>query len=137
MKRILIVLLLAASFSVFLGGCSLTKDKAEKKGDPIPFTVVEDAKLPDELKELIEGKKAEPFEMTYNSDNYLYIVVGFGKKDTGGYSITVDNVYLDGEEIHIETSLLGPEDGSMAEGGETFPFVTVKMEYRENMVVFD
>ena len=41
-------------------------------------------------------KKEASFKMTYADSGYLYLCVGYGKQDSGGYSITVDDLYASG-----------------------------------------
>ena len=72
-------------------GCSIEKshDSAEKK--EIDYTVVEDADIPDELMDVINGKKSSPFKITFSDKENLFIAIGYGEQATGGYSITVEN----------------------------------------------
>ena len=67
-----------------LGGCS---DKgAEEKVKDLEFTVVGQNEIPRELMDMIEQKKAEEFRLTYTSGEDLYIAVGYGEQQTGGFS---------------------------------------------------
>jgi len=90
-----------------------------------------------ELKEIIDEKKEEPFKLSYSNKDYLYIVVGYGKQNSGGYSISVDDLYLTSNAIYINTNLIGPTKEDMVSQGVTYPYVVVKLEYREERVVFE
>ncbi len=91
-----------------LSGCSMSKDDGNKVRD-LEFSVTAEADIPQELKQIIAEKQKTPFKLTYSDDQNLYIVVGYGKQDTGGYSITVNELYLTENSIVLDTDLLGPE----------------------------
>lgn len=114
-----------------------TEDTDIKKLKDIEFTVVEDADLPGELKDIIEEKKENPFKLSYSNKDYLYIVVGYGRQNSGGYSISVDDLYLTSNAIYINTNLIGPTQDDMVAQGVTYPYVVVKMEFMDKNVVFE
>ena len=93
-KVLLVAALLAWVFVVrFLTACSVEKDDLKKVRD-LEFTVVGETDLPEELKQVIGEKKTAPFKMTYTDDQNLYIAVGYGEQENGGYSISVRELYL-------------------------------------------
>jgi len=134
--RIAILLLTIVIMALGITGCK-TEDTDVKKIKDLEFTVVEDADLPGELKEIIDEKKEEPFKLSYSNKDYLYIVVGFGKQNSGGYSIAVDELYLSSNAIYIDTNLIGPTQDDMVSQGVTYPYVVVKLELRDERVVFE
>ena len=122
---------------MLMAGCEITDgDKTAKQKD-LEFTVVEEADLPEELKTLIEEKKKEPMKLTYSNSEYLYIVTGYGEQRSGGYSITVDELYLTENAIYIKTTLIGPGADEKVTQAATWPYVVVKTELREEPVVFE
>jgi hypothetical protein len=134
--RAAILLLMIGIMAIGITGCK-TEDTDVKKIKDLEFTVVEDADLPGELKEIIDEKKEEPFKLSYSNKDYLYIVVGFGKQNSGGYSIAVEELYLTSNAIYIDTNLIGPSQEDMVSQGVTYPYVVVKLEIREERVVFE
>ena len=66
----------------------------------LDFTILGEEMVPAELATMIEERKGETFKMTYSDNKNLYICVGYGRQETGGYSITVDELYLTEEAIH-------------------------------------
>lgn len=118
-----------------LTGCSMDKKTQDKVRD-LDFTVVSEADLPKELGELIAEKKAAPFKLTYTNDQGLYIVVGYGEQATGGYSISVNELYLTENSILIDTELKGPQKGEEVGVEKSCPFIVVQTEYLENPVIF-
>ena len=128
----LLVLMTAA---LWLGGCSASKDEGDKVRD-LDFMVVGDMDVPQELKNLITEKQQQPFKLTYSDEQNLYIAVGYGVQPTGGYSISVNDLYLTDNSIVINTELKGPEKGENAGVEQSFPYIVIKTEYLENPVVF-
>jgi hypothetical protein len=131
-----ILLLTIMIMAIGIAGCK-AEDTDVKKIKDLEFTVVEDADLPGELKEIIDEKKEEPFKLSYSNKDSLYIVVGFGKQNSGGYSIAVDELYLTSNAVYIDTNLIGPSQEDMVTQGVTYPYVVVKLELREERVVFE
>lgn len=135
-KVLLVVSLVVWVFLVrVLTGCTVDKEGQGKVRD-LDFTVVGEADLPEELKNLVAEKKAAPFKLTYSNDQGLYIVVGYGEQVTGGYSIAVNELYLTENSIVIDTELIGPQKGEEAGVEKSYPYVAVQTEYLENPVIF-
>lgn len=134
--RIIILLLMIMAAATFISACK-TEDSDIKKIKDLDFTVVEDADLPGELKDIIDEKKEEPFKLSYSNKDSLYIVVGYGKQNSGGYSICVDKLYLTSNAIYIDTNLIGPSEDDMVSQGVTYPYVVVKLEFMDQRVVFE
>ena len=118
-----------------LSGCSVEKDNGEKLRD-LECTVVGDGEVPEELMKTIDEKKSDVFKLTYSDGQNLYIVTGYGEQPSGGYSITVEELYLTENSIMLDTELLGPENGEQAGTEKSYPYIVIKTEYLENPVVF-
>ena len=129
---ILIVLIMGICCS-----CQSKNKKVERVKD-LEFTVVPDQNVPKEMLQIINEKKESPFKLKYTStDNeFLYIVVGYGAQNTGGYSISVDDLYLTTNAIYIDTNLIGPSKNEEITMVSTYPYVVVKLPYQEENVVF-
>lgn len=134
--RIIFLLLTIGIMAIGIAGCK-AEDTDIKKLKDLEFTVVDDADLPGELKEVIDERKEEPFKLSYTNKDNLYIVVGYGKQNSGGYSISVNELYLTSNAIYINTDLIGPSQNDTVTQGVTYPYVVVKLEYRDEKVVFE
>ena len=135
-KVLLVAALLAWVFVVrFLTACSVEKDDLKKVRD-LEFTVVGETDLPEELKQVIGYKKYAAFKMTYTDDQNLYIAVGYGEQENGGYSISVRELYLTENAIVADTELLGPESAEQTGAEISYPYIVVKTEYLEEPVIF-
>lgn len=127
-----IAIVLMMAIMLCLVGC-----KKEEKIRDLDFTVVSSECIPKELLTEIEGKKQEPFQMSFRDGNYLYMCVGYGKQETGGYSICVKELYLTDSSIVLDTTLLGPkETGNKKISGYSYPYIVIKTEYIDAVVIF-
>ncbi len=117
-----------------LAGCGKGSGDGDK--EPLDFTVAEETEIPDELRSIIEEKKQAEFKLTYSSGDSLYLVVGIGQQETGGYSISVKDLYLQDGTICLETESMGPSKDEQASQAPSCPYLVVKLGYREEPVVF-
>ena len=133
--KVYLGLMMLFAMTLWLAGCSASKDSGDKVRD-LDFTVAGDMDVPDELKNLIAEKRQRPFKLTYSDEQNLYIAVGYGVQPTGGYSISVNELYLTDNSIVVNTELKGPEKGENAGAEQSFPYIVIRTEYLENPVVF-
>lgn len=131
--RSLLTLFLLLAF--LMTGCGIG-EKEEERID-VEFTVVDEERLPEELKKIVEEKKAEAFKLTYADGGYLYLCVGYGKQETGGYSITVDNLYATENAVYVDTNLIGPKEAEKKGSNPSYPYIVVKVPFVDKTVVFD
>lgn len=129
-RCVLVVLTLV--MGMCLAGC-----KEEEKIRDLDFTVVSSECIPKELLSEIDSKKQEEFRLTFRDKDYLYLCMGYGEKETGGYSIRVEELYLTDSSIVFDTTLLGPKhtkENKMKEA--SYPYIVIKMEYIDATVIF-
>ena len=107
-------------------GCT---SKKEERLQEIDFTVVDDDEIPEEREAALQIGMI----LTYADQDELYIVVGYGKQLTGGYSIQFPDVYLTKENIVVTSVLLGPEGEEPA--NISYPYAVIKIEYRPEPVL--
>lgn len=138
MKKIRAILFcsLLIAFSLF-GGCGKKLQEEPAKIRDLELTVVAEEKLPEELLDNISGKKTNPFKFTFQDGGYLYICIGYGEQQSGGYSITVDELYLTENAIYVKTCLIGPGADVPDDGVKSYPYIVIKTEYLDYAVVFN
>lgn len=135
-KKALLVLLFLGVLAVsLLTGCGQKTEEPKKVRD-LDFTVVQESELPEQLKLLIGEKKCNPFKLTYAGSDALYIVQGYGAQPTGGYSVTVKELWLADNAIYFCSELLGPKEGENVVQNISYPYVAVKTEEMDLPVVF-
>ena len=117
---------------MMLGGCRMIKIE-EGKRTPLKYTV--HSQIPEEAAKLIEEKKEKEFQMAYQKGEDLYLIKGYGRQMSGGYSIQVTDLSASVNAVFFETKLIGPTEE--VQGGEpSYPYIVVKTEYRDVPVQF-
>lgn len=130
------VLLIAAVACSVLNGCSIEDTNRTKVSD-LEYTIIEDSAIPEELLSMIEEKKAADFKMTYEMDNEMYIIRGYGQQETGGYSIRIKECYLTSNAILFDTELVGPRKGESISASPSYPYIVIKTEKQEKSTIFE
>lgn len=125
-------LILCFSFSA----CSVGGDEKGKVKD-LEFTVVSEDRLSEELKAIMNEKKAAPFNLTFHDQNFLYICIGYGEQETGGYSIAVNELYLTKDSVCVDTNLLGPSAENKENPTPSYPYIVIKTEFVDKPVIFE
>ena len=99
------------------------------------YTVADRSQIPEEAAKLIEEKKEKEFQMVYQKGEDLYLIKGYGRQMSGGYSIQVTDLSASVNAVFFETKLIGPTEE--VQGGEpSYPYIVVKTEYRDVPVQF-
>ena len=134
-KRIVSVFLICLMcMSVY---ACVKKQAAMEKIKDLDCTVIAEDKIPEELLSKIAQKKTEAFRLTFEDRGFLYICVGYGTQETGGYSIAVNALYETANAIYVDTNLIGPAPEEKSNQVESYPYVVIKTEFVDKPVVFD
>lgn len=120
--------------AVIINGCSVEKIQEEKRGE-VDFTVVSELEMTDPIKQIVEERKTAPFKVTFSDNEYTYILIGYGKQNYAGYSITVKELYESDNAVFIRTEFSGPKEYQERQH-ETFPYIVVKIEYTDKNIIF-
>lgn len=121
---------------ILFSGCEMMSMEKVKLRD-LEFVILSEEVLTEELKTIIDERKTQPFKLTYSDADALYICVGYGAQKGGGYSITVDELYLTEDAIYVETTLLGPDEGKSSKDASSYPYIVIKTEALEENVVVE
>jgi hypothetical protein len=132
----LLSLIACGAVILCLAGCASSSSEKIKLRD-LDFTVLGEEKIPEELKAQIEEAKQEPFQFTYQDEENLYICVGYGQQETGGYSIAVEELYLTDTAVMADTSLLGPDNSEKSSNTPTYPYIVIKTQLLDQPVIFE
>ncbi len=137
-KRKTIVTAIVFVSVLMLTGCVNKKDSLEKIKD-LEFTVVAEENIPEEFLQVIQEKKTEGIKMTYQDDGFLYICIGYGQQQSGGYSIAVNALYETANAVYFDTTLLGPQPGEADDkkSSPSYPYVVIKTEAIDKPIVFE
>ena len=58
-------------------------------------------------------------------------------QDSGGYSISVDDLFLASNAVYIKTDLIGPSEDDIETQGVSYPYIVVKLEFIDEKIVFE
>lgn len=133
-KRLLFFFFLIAAFGG-MAGCGEKEEEIPKIKD-LEYTVVEEGEVPKELLEKIRELRATPFQMTYESEGYIYIAKGYGTQKTSGYSVRVLELYQAESGIVFSSELLGPEREEPVLQMETWPYIVIKLPDMDLEIIF-
>ena len=129
-------LLFVVVLMLTLSGCSMVSRERVKLKD-LEMTILSEEVIAQELMTILDEKKEKVFQFTYTDKEYLYICIGYGKQDTGGYSIAVDELYQTEDAIYISTSLLGPAETEKGATAPSYPYIVVRVENLKLQVIFE
>lgn len=128
----------AAMLTMLLMGLAAGCGSAEGEKEPVDFTVLAEEEIPDTLKEMIEEQKEAPFQLSYQNGSAWYLAVGYGRQESGGYSIQVIGFYRTEDGLLLDTELLGPESEPTGNGrAASFPYLVILTEYRDEAVSYE
>lgn len=130
-KRVLLV----GSILLFLSGCSMQTNEREKVRD-LEYNILKEQEIPADLSRILEEKRQEAFKLTFEEEGALYLCVGYGEQETGGYSIAVKELYLSENAIYFDTNLIGPAKEEKVIETASYPFLVIKTEPVDKPVVF-
>ena len=107
----------------------------------IEYEIVKKEEIPEKLKEEIaEAEKSEmwiSYADTGNEGRYLYIVRGYGRQETTGYSIEVNECYETEHTVVVRTTLLGPQKKEKTHRKKTYPYIVIKIPYTDKQIIYE
>ncbi len=130
LKRILII---ALTFIIMLGtfGCN------EKEGEIIQFEpVVDTDNLPEEVETWVNDSLHTYGGQSFVDGNKLYLLVTYGEKPTGGYSVNITGVVKEKDKIIVTANFIEPGEDEMVTQALTYPYDLVIIETSDLPVEF-
>ena len=132
----ILLLILLILLEILMQGCQFKIVSEEEKKEEIPFVIVSEECIPKELMTLIEQRKTEEMKLTYADRGERYLIIGYGKQDTGGYSIYIKDLYTTQNAIYVDSCLLGPSKESNLEKVPSYPYIVLQISEMGLPVVF-
>lgn len=90
-----------------------------------------------------QGKSPIPALPDIDFSQYSVIIAGLGQKNTGGYQVNIDKVWLDGDVLHVNLTQTSPGPKCMATFAISQPYcvavvprskyVDIKFDVRNNV----
>lgn len=133
----IVILVLLILLTSQLQGCRFKIVSQEEKREDVPFVIVSEECVPKELADLIEQKKENDIKLTYADEQDRYIIIGYGRQKTGGYSIYIKDVSKTQNAIYVDTCLLGPKKTENIKEVPSYPVIVLKISEMGLPVVFE
>lgn len=134
-RHIFILVTIGIFVLAALTGCKV-EESDETKIKDLDYTICDESKLPNELVDIINENKKEPFKLTYRTKDYLYIVVGYGAQDRTDLNVVMTELYLTENAIFVDTDLTSVESSTLQDNLVTYPWIAVKCELYDVQVNF-
>ena len=134
-KKSLFCLMVLGMFGLLMG-CTVREGSRNKVRD-LDYTVLPEAEIPQEFYDFIYENKETPMKLTYITEDAIYVCVGYGQQETGGYSISVEEFYETTDGIVIDTTLIGPTVSETQVATNSYPFLVIKTEKMDVPVIFE
>ena len=116
--------LLAAVILMLLASCRIT-DVSEGERKELSYAIVKPGDFPPEIDQ-------------YESGDDLYILRGYGKQKSGGFSIQIEEVSKSENAVFVRTKLVGPAAKEEQKGAASCPYVVLKTKAAAGIsVVFE
>ena len=113
--------LLAAVILMLLASCRIT-DVSEGERKELSYAIVKPGDFPPEIDQILRRKKESAFQMAYESGDDLYILRGYGKQKSGGFSIQIEEVSKSENAVFVRTKLVGPAAKEEQKGAASCPY---------------
>ena len=139
MKRMLsVIIAVICGCVLILGiqGCNFKIIPEEQEKREVEFVIVSEECLPKEVLQLIENRKNEVIKLTYVDENNRYIIIGYGKQKTGGYSIYIKDFYATDNALYVDTCLMGPKTKNKTKECPSYPVIVLQTSELGLPVVF-
>ena len=109
-----------------LQGCGMQVLPQEERKE-VSFTIISKECIPDSLAKLIEERKEEEMKLTYVDQGKRYIVIGYGRQNSGGYSIYIKDFYKTENALYVDTCLMGPKEKKEAQETASYPVMVLRI----------
>ena len=117
-------------------GCNFKIVPEEQERREVEFAIISEECIPKEIQTIIESRKEEEIKLTYTDGKDRYLIIGYGKQDSGGYSICIKELYATENALYVDTSLLGPTGENEKKGIASYPVIVLQISEKGLPVVF-
>lgn len=136
-KRVMLaaVVLLLLMMVISCGEKQKPKRTYESMKDAV-YEIVSGSDVPHKVNEKIFKERDKGFGFSYRDNEGMYIAFGFGRQNTGGFSIQLAAVKENEDEILIEAKLIAPAPEEVVSTSPSYPYMILKMDNTEKNVEF-
>lgn len=125
-------------FSILLTACGKEEEpvRSYENAQDLAYEIVTGSDVPHKVNEKIYKAKEKGFGFAYRDGDAMYIIFGFGKQNTGGYSIQVLAVKENENAVIIEAKLVAPQPEEVIAASPSYPYMILKTANVEKDVQF-
>lgn len=102
----------------------------------LDYSIVDDIDYPDAIKKIIEENKSQPVFSTYMTNDFLYIIIGYGPQPTDGYSVAINRLFESANAIIVDSTLIGPSKDMNISSSVSYPVTVLKLSRLDKDVIF-
>ena len=141
-KSTWIVSIVILALLIFLGmqmqGCKfkIIPQEQEQEHREVEFVIVSEECIPEAVASLIESRKEKEIKLTYVDGKDRYLIIGYGKQNTGGYSIYIKDLYATENALYVDTCLMGPSKENKVKEVPSYPVIVLQVWEMGLPVVF-
>ena len=117
-------------------GCDFKIISEEQEHREVEFVIVSEECIPETVKSLIESRKENEIKLTYVDGKDRYLIIGYGKQSTGGYSIYIRDLYATENALYVDTCLMGPAKETKVKEVPSYPVIVLQVWEMGLPVVF-
>ena len=130
--------LILVGMILILPGCRQKEPQARtyENMQDVTYEIVSGSDVPHKVNEKIFKEKEKGFGFSYRDGDVMYTAFGFGRQNTGGFSIQMAAVKENETEILIEAKLIEPGPEEVVSTSPSYPYMILKMENVEKDVQF-
>lgn len=133
----ILIIAILIMIGIQIQGCKFKIIQEEQERREVEFVIVSEECIPKEVAALIEKRKEEEMKLTYVDGKDRYIIIGYGKQETGGYSIYIKDLYATENALYVDTCLLGPSKESKRKDTPSYPVIVLQISEMGLPVVFN
>lgn len=121
---------------VLAAGCRAERIDGEGARE-LSYTVMKTEEIPAEALKTIKEQGEEPYRLCYQDGEELYLMRGYGRQETGGYSIRVEFLGASEKTLIFRTKLLGPQSKEEQKSDGSCPYIVVRTQWKDLPVLFE
>ncbi|MGV8146120.1 MAG: protease complex subunit PrcB family protein [Alkaliphilus sp.] len=107
----------------------------------VSFVVLDNNEIPERVMQIFPRYKMLERALATEIEEEIYVIVTRGEKSTGGYTVSIESIYLVEEnevrKLIVNATFKEPDDDELVAQVITHPFVVVKTNLRELPDVID
>lgn len=125
--RVMAVTIFVASlFFVYGCGDPVSADEPAEPGEEIEVTLPDE--LPAEVQAWVDGAQDRFGAQTKIHEGLLYMLVTYGEKPTGGYSVDITEIVTAEDQVEVTVHFTEPGEDEMVTQALTYPYDLAMMD---------